>query len=61
MVDTRDDASGSGTPALRGIGLAIARQLADLNGWTLTAHAARELDPALNSGTAFVLGIQRPA
>ena len=61
MVDTRDEASGSGTPAQRGIGLAIARQLADLNGWTLTAHAAPELDPALNSGTAFVLGIRRPA
>ena len=61
MVDTRDGASGSGPPAQRGIGLAIARQLADINGWTLTAHAAPDLDPALRSGTAFVLGFQRPA
>jgi signal transduction histidine kinase len=61
MVDTRAGGPGAGEPAQRGIGLAIARQLADLNGWTLTAHAAPELDPSLSSGTAFVLGIRRLA
>ena len=59
MVDTRTGAPGVAEPAPRGIGLAIARQLADLNGWTLTVHAASELDPALHSGTGFVLGIRR--
>ena len=61
LVDTRAGTPAGGEPAARGIGLAIARQLADLNGWTLTAHAASELDAAVRSGTAFVLGLRRSA
>lgn len=49
------------TPATteRGIGLAIARQLADLNGWRLSAQAASEVDPRFAQGTCFTLQIQK--
>ncbi len=42
----------------RGIGLAIARQLADLNGWRLTAQRAPDIDPTLTQGTCFTLDIR---
>ncbi len=47
----------SSTPATteRGIGLAIARQLADLNGWRLTAQHAPQVDPTFPRGTCFTL------
>lgn len=43
--------------AERGIGLAIARQLADLNGWRLSAQAASSVDARFSQGTCFTLQI----
>ncbi len=47
----RDTVDGDGEVSDRGIGLAIARQVAELNGWSLTAH------PGAASGARFVLRI----
>jgi signal transduction histidine kinase len=44
----------------RGIGLAIARRLAELNGWSLTVQPASSVDPTFVQGSCFILGISRP-
>lgn len=53
------DAAGQTGEGDRGLGLAIARQLADLNGWTLTVSMASQADPALARGTCFTLDFHR--
>lgn len=65
LLDSPQGGSADGGPPAhdsgeRGIGLAIARQLADLNGWTLTVQPAAQVDPAFARGTCFILGLHRP-
>ena len=55
LADSSSTAQISEDSFERGIGLAIARQLADLNGWRLWAQPAAEVDPAFNQGTCFTL------
>jgi signal transduction histidine kinase len=43
----------------RGLGLAIARQVADLNGWQLAAEPASARDPAFAQGMRFILRLGR--
>lgn len=43
----------------RGLGLAIARQVADLNGWHLAVEPASARDPRSAQGTRFVLRFNR--
>lgn len=55
-----DSPQGGSADGERGIGLAIARQLADVNGWTLTVQPAPRVDAAFAQGTCFILGFSRP-
>jgi signal transduction histidine kinase len=55
----RVDSTGQPTDGERGLGLAIARQLADLNGWTLTVGPAPQADPGFAQGTCFTLAFHR--
>ena len=64
LLDSSRSNSDEGEPpanddGARGIGLAIARQLADLNGWTLTVQPASRVDPAFTQGTSFSLDFNR--
>jgi signal transduction histidine kinase len=51
-VDAPDQGADSSPRGERGLGLAIARQIADLNGWSLTVESAP------GSGTCFILGLK---
>lgn len=49
------DAADAPPDGERGLGLAIARGIADLYGWRLTAEPAAERDPSVRQGTRFIL------
>jgi signal transduction histidine kinase len=51
MLDTAEAAP----DGERGLGLAIARQVADLNGWQLAVEPASARDPRYAQGTRFIL------
>ncbi len=49
------DTAGAQPDGERGLGLAIARQVADLNGWQLAVEPASVRDPSFAQGTRFIL------
>lgn len=49
------DTAGAEPNGERGLGLAIARRIADLNGWQLTVEPAAARDPGPGRGTRFIL------
>lgn len=53
------DTAGAEPDGERGLGLAIARQVADLNGWQLAVDPASARDPSFAQGTRFILRLDR--